>query len=203
MIDYDQLLTKLLSFFHVMSREQNCNSADASQLFQLLPDFLTDLRIQSGGGLVKNQKTRFVQERSRDHQPSFHATGKMIDTSVTSIAQANEVEQFHRSSFGLVLWHAVVAGVNDEVPQDVQIRIEVVLLGDHPDDRSNRARLRAHVAAFHQEFTCAQRRATGNHAHRGRLARAVWPEQSEEHTSELQSHSDLVCRLLLEKKKRC
>src|SRR5215211_7255540 len=34
----------------------------------------------------------------------------------------------------------------------------------------------------------------------------VWPGQrssrSEEHTSELQSHSDLVCRLLLEKKKK-
>src|SRR2546428_1920420 len=28
------------------------------------------------------------------------------------------------------------------------------------------------------------------------------PERSEEHTSELQSRSDLVCRLLLEKKKR-
>src|SRR5438034_4872824 len=29
------------------------------------------------------------------------------------------------------------------------------------------------------------------------------PDRSEEHTSELQSHSDLVCRLLLEKKKIC
>src|SRR5438132_9454759 len=28
------------------------------------------------------------------------------------------------------------------------------------------------------------------------------PTRSEEHTSELQSHSDLVCRLLLEKKKK-
>src|SRR5438132_3489749 len=38
------------------------------------------------------------------------------------------------------------------------------------------------------------------------LSPAVLPAQhvprSEEHTSELQSHSDLVCRLLLEKKKR-
>src|SRR5260221_6303891 len=35
------------------------------------------------------------------------------------------------------------------------------------------------------------------------LVRPLRPEQlrSEEHTSELQSHSDLVCRLLLEKKK--
>src|SRR5260221_6985206 len=32
--------------------------------------------------------------------------------------------------------------------------------------------------------------------------RTSYPERSEEHTSELQSHSDLVCRLLLEKKKR-
>src|SRR5438034_6695369 len=31
--------------------------------------------------------------------------------------------------------------------------------------------------------------------------RETWP-RSEEHTSELQSHSDLVCRLLLEKKKK-
>src|SRR5436190_12453491 len=32
--------------------------------------------------------------------------------------------------------------------------------------------------------------------------RIVFDERSEEHTSELQSHSDLVCRLLLEKKKK-
>src|SRR5438034_7977959 len=30
--------------------------------------------------------------------------------------------------------------------------------------------------------------------------RCPWQARSEEHTSELQSHSDLVCRLLLEKK---
>src|SRR5438034_7848180 len=32
--------------------------------------------------------------------------------------------------------------------------------------------------------------------------RTPWTSRSEEHTSELQSHSDLVCRLLLEKKKK-
>src|SRR5438132_10371344 len=36
---------------------------------------------------------------------------------------------------------------------------------------------------------------------RGRYwPRRTWRSRSEEHTSELQSHSDLVCRLLLEKK---
>src|SRR5437588_10399280 len=33
-------------------------------------------------------------------------------------------------------------------------------------------------------------------------AGALGEDRSEEHTSELQSHSDLVCRLLLEKKKK-
>src|SRR5438132_2990139 len=36
-----------------------------------------------------------------------------------------------------------------------------------------------------------------------RQNRPNWSVRSEEHTSELQSHSELVCRLLLEKKKRC
>src|SRR5437773_9558493 len=35
----------------------------------------------------------------------------------------------------------------------------------------------------------------------GGLSRPDEPGRSEEHTSELQSHHDLVCRLLLEKKK--
>src|SRR5260221_1626019 len=34
------------------------------------------------------------------------------------------------------------------------------------------------------------------------ISYAVFCLRSEEHTSELQSHSDLVCRLLLDKKKR-
>src|SRR5260221_3046450 len=34
------------------------------------------------------------------------------------------------------------------------------------------------------------------------MMRALEASRSEEHTSELQSHSDIVCRLLLEKKKK-
>src|SRR2546425_6738461 len=37
---------------------------------------------------------------------------------------------------------------------------------------------------------------------RAREVRRVWPDRSEEHTSELQSLAYLVCRLLLEKKKK-
>src|SRR2546422_8263388 len=43
----------------------------------------------------------------------------------------------------------------------------------------------------------------GDHTlHERKLARALGEERSEEHTSELQSRLHLVCRLLLEKKKK-
>src|SRR5260221_876218 len=70
--------------------------------------------------------------------------------------------------------------------------------------------LRRHQAGARR---CAQQPGPGRHAELGRRCRATdrgrtpaarEPEdgRSEEHTSELQSHSDLVCRLLLEKKKK-
>src|SRR5207237_8696531 len=42
----------------------------------------------------------------------------------------------------------------------------------------------------------------GPHAQRGQQPHSPVPPRSEEHTSELQSHLNLVCRLLLEKKKK-
>src|SRR5437868_9348532 len=42
----------------------------------------------------------------------------------------------------------------------------------------------------------------GGRPRRGAGPRALHPTRSEEHTSELQSRFDLVCRLLLEKKKK-
>src|SRR2546421_5983782 len=57
--------------------------------------------------------------------------------------------------------------------------------------RSSRNRSGRHDREWHQ-----QRASRTHHSIRSRQSR------SEEHTSELQSRSDLVCRLLLEKKKR-
>src|SRR2546427_5059439 len=42
----------------------------------------------------------------------------------------------------------------------------------------------------------------GGELHAGERAAPLHPQRSEEHTSELQSQSNLVCRLLLEKKNK-
>src|SRR5690606_39401335 len=67
----------------------------------------------------------------------------------------------------------------------------------HGCRRRRRFRETAQLRPVRRRFVAAaQRRAAGR---RQRLPRA--PHRSEEHTSELQSRENLVCRLLLEKKK--
>src|SRR5438034_8565390 len=58
-----------------------------------------------------------------------------------------------------------------------------------------------HALARQKECQIIEGHLLPDHVH---MCIAIPPKypRSEEHTSELQSHSDLVCRLLLEKKKR-
>src|SRR5947207_7248980 len=71
--------------------------------------------------------------------------------------------------------------------------------GFQPRMAEIRGRVRPKLEALGKSLAPALSRSLGGEvfAHVARHAR-----RSEEHTSELQSHSDLVCRLLLEKKKR-
>src|SRR5256886_13582113 len=72
--------------------------------------------------------------------------------------------------------------------------------------RDRLLRVRGRHAAQRSGGLPARSRATGflRMARAGPLPvwRRVWVARSEEHTSELQSQSNLVCRLLLEKKKK-
>src|SRR5260370_15641583 len=56
------------------------------------------------------------------------------------------------------------------------------------------------VSGVHRDFRTVSR--CGIDRHRGLRGRERQDPRSEEHTSELQSHLNLVCRLLLEKKKK-
>src|SRR5260221_1726632 len=63
--------------------------------------------------------------------------------------------------------------------------------------RRDRALARRHPAGRHPD-----RKSTRLNSSHTVISYAVFCLKTKEHTSELQSHSDLVCRLLLEKKKQ-
>src|SRR5260370_26513543 len=72
--------------------------------------------------------------------------------------------------------------------------------------RSSRARQRVEKGLRRGLRACQQRgrrhrRPACDHAQFADREPGAWSQRSEEHTSELQSHLNLVCRLLLEKKK--
>src|SRR5438034_2338528 len=91
--------------------------------------------------------------------------------------------------------------LHDALPICGRMSIQVDIVVDHvtSDDEVDHGHVRL-LGSFlnagpRSEYRSNRlRRATGQ-------VGACCPARSEEHTSELQSHSDLVCRLLLEKKK--
>src|SRR2546427_7954913 len=63
---------------------------------------------------------------------------------------------------------------------------------------------RSHAVALYRGAHPVREKKSGRRTWLARLSQfpgRTWPGRSEEHTSELQSQSNLVCRLLLEKKK--
>src|SRR5260221_1048049 len=79
--------------------------------------------------------------------------------------------------------------------------IDSVLVYDDSPDQSTELDQRVPVAAVTGQPRRLDREHGADAALADRRQQALEARRSEEHTSELQSHSDLVCRLLLEKKK--
>src|SRR5438034_5804647 len=72
-------------------------------------------------------------------------------------------------------------------------------LWENLEERQVHRAAQDHPQAAHCQVETGKSRFTEAHASAAGGGREM---RSEEHTSELQSHSDLVCRLLLEKKKK-
>src|SRR5438034_2462649 len=86
----------------------------------------------------------------------------------------------------------VLGEMEDAQPRAGEVRIRVAFSGVNPGDIKKRE------DSFHVGMPYPR---VIPHSDSSGIVDEVG-ERSEEHTSELQSHSDLVCRLLLEKKKK-
>src|SRR5438067_10242429 len=89
------------------------------------------------------------------------------------------------------------ADADEETLADAVTGVEVVIFCAETVSPAHRLRARKGAPPMLARVVEAARRARV-----GRLVHVSTADRSEEHTSELQSRFDLVCRLLLEKKKK-
>ena len=138
-----------------------------------------------------------MKQGARNHQPALHAAGKMIDLRVCAATEANEAKKFFSALGGLLFRNSIVAGVNDQVAQDIQIGVKIVILWHHPDQGAYLPRVLSHVKAFDGKLPASQRRAAGNHSHRRGLSGPVRPQQSKRLASIDGEINRVHCRLFV------
>src|SRR2546426_10357793 len=106
----------------------------------------------------------------------------------------------HPIRFGTSGWRAIIA---DEFTFP-NVRLAVAAIAEHVCSRSQKPTLIVghDTRFFSEEFARTAAEVLRAHGVQVLLCDAAAPTRSEEHTSELQSPCNLVCRLLLEKKKK-
>src|SRR2546421_5127894 len=83
-----------------------------------------------------------------------------------------------------------------------RVETRTARIKSHLHQRARRLRRAKCSRAYPRKFSATRSRGRSTRRRSDTRSPRRWARRSEEHTSELQSRSDLVCRLLLEKKKK-
>src|SRR5438034_2247884 len=200
----------LFGLFEIVRGQEDRGAARPPDLGEVLPEGAARWDVEAGRRLVEEQDLRVVQEAPHDLELPSHPAGEGLHRFVDVARNPKELRE-------LLHLGAITAGhepvgrriredaVEDRVEADVLFGREVLVEAWPLEDDSD---LAAHGARLAADIAAVDRRAAAGGGQRGRQDRARrqrYPPRgecrarSEEHTSELPSHSDLVCRLLLEK----
>src|SRR2546427_5979952 len=176
----DHLVGKLCRQVQFMRDDDHRIAVGVGQLAQPVEQVHLGADVQMKRGLVQKQEQRLLRQRPRQNHALFFTAGNLLKQPIAQIPRADLPQRVLRDgNVGgcLEAQPALVgmAALQDELPCAHRIQ-ELAFLLHHGDALRAYARFQA--------------------------ARFEAVERSEEHTSELQSQSNLVCRLLLEKKKK-
>ena len=100
-MDDDHALADRADLTEDMARQQD--GAVAAKVADELPRFRHLDRIDRGGRLIEDQQLRFVHERTRDHQPPFHAARQRVRKGIGETVEADLVQPVPGARFGFAL----------------------------------------------------------------------------------------------------
>ena len=114
----------------------------------------------------------------RQVEPALHAARVAADLAVRGLGEPDALEQLVAARAPLRLRHALQRRLQTHVIAAREQRVERRLLQRGADRRPHRGTLAQDVVAGHARRARGGRQQRGEHQHRGRLARAVGPEEA-------------------------
>ena len=165
-----------LGLLDVVRRHQDRDALGAQRVDQR-PQLLADLRVEADGRLVEQHEPRPVHERARDQQPPAHAARELVRARVAAVGELRDLERALDRRLALAARDPVEVREHAQVLLDGQRRVEVVELRHDAHLGARRLRVARQRVAEHLDLALVGDRLRGQQPHRGRLARAVGPEQ--------------------------
>src|SRR5687767_1409945 len=116
-----------------MRSEDNRNPMLLSQFPQVLPQIASSAGVETGAGLVKQQKPRIVNQALGQFHPSPQAAGKLFRELIRTIRQPELLEHSPLALAQLTAKEAVQGRLVADVFKDCQLAIEAGRLKDNAD----------------------------------------------------------------------
>jgi len=136
-------------------------------------------RVEPHRRLVEEQHARLRDERARQLEPPALAAAVAADRAVDQLREAERVDEVADAARGRARLDSPEAGVQVEMAPAGQGAVDHRLLEDDAADAPCRQRFPHDVEAADARRPAARRDRRRQHADRGRLARAVRPQQAE------------------------
>jgi hypothetical protein len=177
--DDRQPVAELVGLLEVLGREEDGGAAVVYRP-EVLPQPVAGLRVQARRRLVEEDQWRLVNQRRRGVEPLLHAAGELLGALVGLVGEVDEVQQVGDAPVALAPRDAVGLAGEPDVLLRCQLRVDAGLLGHVADGLPDLPGLGRHVEAVDPDAPAGRRQQRGEHLDRGRLARAVRPEEAEE-----------------------
>src|SRR5476651_1160519 len=178
-VDDRDPVAQRVSLVQVM-RGQEHRRAAIVHAAHLVPNARPALRVEAGGRLIQEKNLRVVNEPEPDVEPALLAAGVGGDLAVRAHLQLQHLDEVGGAALGGGEGHSVQAALEDQLRAAHDLAIRTTRLPHVADSFAHLAWLLEEVAAGHHRGTAARGHECGEHAQRGRLARAVRPEKSED-----------------------
>ena len=177
-VDDPDAIGERIGLLEVLRGQEDGHTFAPRQPLDLLPEGRPALHVETGRRLVEEEDTRAVDERHREVESPLHPARVAADAPVGGLGQPDPSEKLVGAGPPLGARESLERRLEPKVLATGQERVERGLLEGGADDRAHLRPLLGDVVPGHARGSLGRREERRQHVHRGRLPRAVGPEEA-------------------------